>query len=306
MNNLQRAWWLIILVGLFARDAGGHGVPVNAYLKAGSGQLAVFDNYEHGVLESLGGSDIFTDAPGIGVNSTVNGIAVGTELMVNVFEGLLYWDGTDVTYSAETVLIDWPDDGGSSAVETYEVTAESGYQTGMLWGVYLPPGGTGSWDAHADYALESANPLPGVYGVVLQLAAAEYVASDPFLVPLLYDPLAEFGALETAEGISALQQAVAPLPTADFDRNALVDASDLSIWQESFGMIEAFQVQGDASGDRAVTGEDFLAWQLQHTSEPSTPGFVAIPEPNCLALGLIALVSYCLQGRRWCATFNSI
>ncbi len=297
MNNLHRACWLVVLMGLSARNAGGHGVPVNTYVKTGSGQLAVFDGYEHGELESLGGSDIFTDAPGIGVSSNVNGIAVGTPLMVNVVEGLLYWDGTDVTHSAETLLIDWPDDGGTSDVETYAVTAESGYQTGMLWGVYLPPGGSGSWDAHADYALESANPPPGVYGVVLQLAAAEYVASDPFLVPLVYDPLAAFGASKVSEGISALQQAVTPLPTADFDRNALVDADDLSTWQVAFGTNEAFQVQGDASGDGSVSGDDFLAWQTQRSSVLTTRGIMAIPEPSCLALSVIALVSCCLRAR---------
>ena len=268
-----------------AQQACGHGTPINAYVQAASGQLAVFDGYEPGELESSFGSDVFTDAPGIGVSSPVNGIAAGEQLSLNVLQGLLFWDGRAVTATEETLSIDRPL-GGSSAVDYYEVTAESGYQTGMLWGTYQPAGGTGSWDAHGDYGLYSFNPQPGVYGVVLQLASPSYVASEPFLVPLVYDPLATFGANDIADGIAALRSAVLPLPTADFDRSTLVDQLDFDVWQFGYATSQASLVQGDATQDGRVAGNDFLAWQSQYTRVDAPAVVVTLPEPHSWALAV--------------------
>ena len=212
-------------------------------------------------------------------------------LRLHVVQGLLYWDGLAVVPTAGTLAIDWPDEGGNSLVETYQVTDQSTYQTGMLWGKYRPPGGTGSWDAHGDYSLEAANPAAGIYGLVLQLAAPGYIASEPFLLPLVYDPSSSLGAVKVTEGIAALQQAVQPLPTADFDRNTSVDAADLSIWQTGFGTLSgAFLVEGDATENSAIAGDDFLAWQRQFSGAvPSTAltNLTTIPEPTTLLLVVV-------------------
>lgn len=286
---------------LCANEVAGHGTPINAYVHSATGQLAVFDGYEPGELESTEGSDIFTDAPGIGVSSPVNGIASGEPLRLNVVQGLLYWDGSEVASTVETLFIDWPDDGGTSPVEFYDVTAESGYQTGMLWGNYQPAGGTSGWDAHGDYALESAIPQPGIYGVVLQLDSPSYIASEPFLVPLIYDPLASFGASEVAAGIAKLEAAIIPLPSADFDRNTEVDARDFEVWLAAYSTDIASQVQGDASGDGLVAGDDFLIWQTKLSSHGGLAAGIdlrSVPEPGCTALAACIVLSASAKRKR--------
>lgn len=297
MLQLKRVFYCSCLLVITTSIATGHGVPINAYVDSETGQLAVFDGYEYGELESFGGSDIFTDAPGIGVSSTFNGIAVGESLHLNVTQGLLFWDGTEVRPTEETLIIDWPDDGGSSPVDAYEISAQTGYQTGMLWGVYQPPSGTGSWDAHGDYALDSLNPPPGVYGVVLQLDSASYVASEPFLVPLLYDPLATYGANQIDSAIDALQMAILPLPTADFNRDTIVDQEDLATWEAKFGE-EAALVHGDATGDGHVAGDDYLAWQLQFNAATPVAATFRVPEPSTLGFVVFAAGTLACQRRR--------
>ena len=291
MKSIVLALGLAVSLAYNISETDAHGTPINAYVQSATGQLAVFDGYEPGVLESLGGSDIFTDAPGIGISSLVNGFQPDDLLHLNVVQGLLYWDSFSVVPTAATLAIDWPDDGGTSLMETYQVTDQSTYQTGMLWGKYRPPGGTGSWDAHGDYSLEAANPAVGIYGLVLQLAAPGQIASEPFLLPLVYDPSSSLGAVKVTEGIVALQQAVLPLPTADFDRNTRVDATDLGIWQTGFGTQSgAFLVEGDATGNGAIAGDDFLAWQRQFSGAvPPTAltNFNTIPEPTALLLAIV-------------------
>lgn len=295
MKPLTLASLLATALIVPGNKADGHGTPINAYVHSSTGQLAVFDGYEPGELESFGGSDIFTHTPGIGVSSPVNGIAIGESLYLNVVEGLLFWDGSAVTETSEAVVIDWPDDGGTTAVDFYHVTANTGYQTGMLWGNYQPPGGTGSWDAHGDYALESSNPPAGIYGVALQLASPSYINSEPFLLSLVYDPLSAFSAADIATGIAELTAALTPLPTADFDRDTRVDAADLGIWQTHFATgSPVAQVEGDATDDGIVAGNDFLAWQMQWSAAHTAVGSIntaLVPEPSTAAFAVMVAVS---------------
>lgn len=304
MNSIYLSSFVAIALAMHGNKAAGHGTPINAYVHSSTGQLAVFDGYEPGELESTGGSDIFTDAPGIGVSSPVNGIAVGESLYLNVVEGLLFWDGSAVTETSEAIIIDWPDDGGTTAVDFYRVTANTGYQTGMLWGNYQPPGGTGSWDAHGDYALESTNPPAGIYGVALQLASPSHINSEPFLLPLMYDPLSAFSATDVATGIAELTAALTPLPTADFDRDSRVDAADLGIWQTHFATgSPATQVEGDATDDGIVAGNDFLAWQTQWSAAHTAAGSIntaLVPEPSTAAIAVMVAVSF--SAIRWLRT----
>ncbi len=301
MNIKKQATWIAVTLAIFAGKASGHGTPINVHILPTTGQLAVFDGYDPGILESFGGSDIFTDEPGIGISSPFNGFQPGDELSLNVLQGLLFWNGADVVTTAETLTIEWPDDGGISPVESYLVSAQSAYQTGMLWGKYLPPGGNGSWDAHGDYSLGATNPAVGIYGLVLQITKPDSIASEPFLLPLVYDPASSLGAVKIIEGITDLQQSVLTLPTADFNRDTRVDATDLGIWEIGFGASsDAFQVQGDATSDGAITGEDFLAWQRQFSevSQPNTAvSSTSVPEPATISLTILMAMS-CVARRR--------
>lgn len=84
---------------------------------------------------------------------------------------------------------------------------------------------------------------------------------------------------------------------SDFNYDRLVDAADLSIWQESYGtQTGATRAMGDANGDGRVDGRDFLVWQRQATASASA--FVAVPEPGSLALLCFSMVLLSTRARR--------
>jgi hypothetical protein len=87
--------------------------------------------------------------------------------------------------------------------------------------------------------------------------------------------------------------------TADFDDDHDIDATDLAMWNTGFGMAAgASHEQGDADGDFAVDGADFLAWQQQLGSGMSSPA-ESVPEPTPLVI-LISGMLATLRGRRIC------
>ncbi len=125
------------------------------------------------------------------------------------------------------------------------------------------------------------------------------VAGDAFDI-LDWDELAgQFAALELPTLAGFLWDAsqlhntgvlsVIPQYEADFDSNGRVDAADLSLWRAGFGSTAlAGRAQGDATGDGAVNGADFLVWQRQlglgvATETTST----AVPEPVALTLACL-------------------
>jgi hypothetical protein len=68
-----------------------------------------------------------------------------------------------------------------------------------------------------------------------------------------YDGRIDVGAFEAQPG-----------PTADFNQDFAVDGDDLAIWEAGFGRADgALLSDGDADGDGAVGGLDFLLWQRQ-------------------------------------------
>jgi len=70
---------------------------------------------------------------------------------------------------------------------------------------------------------------------------------------------------------------------ADFDSDGDVDATDLGIWQSSYGVTNG----GDADDDGDSDGADFLIWQRQLGTLPSTVAAAAVPEPG--AIGLLGI-----------------
>ena len=71
--------------------------------------------------------------------------------------------------------------------------------------------------------------------------------------------------------------------SGDFDYDLDVDANDLAIWQDNFGIA---QFDGDGDGDGDVDGNDFLTWQRNVEIGSSA---VNVPEPQSLALALGAM-----------------
>ncbi len=81
--------------------------------------------------------------------------------------------------------------------------------------------------------------------------------------------------------------------SADFNRDGLIDASDLATFESHFGVSQgASFAEGDADSDGDVDGQDFLRWQRQLRTQPTlSAASHTVPEPSTslLLLGAIAL-----------------
>ncbi|MBX3427124.1 MAG: exo-alpha-sialidase [Pirellulales bacterium] len=78
----------------------------------------------------------------------------------------------------------------------------------------------------------------------------------------------------------------------DFNGDGSVDAADLAVWNQGFGMsADADFSYGDANGDSKVDGSDFLVWQRKLTigTSPSSPS-AAAPEPTACAMLAVAIM----------------
>ncbi|MDC0936774.1 PEP-CTERM sorting domain-containing protein [Pirellulales bacterium] len=76
---------------------------------------------------------------------------------------------------------------------------------------------------------------------------------------------------------------------ADFDGNGVVDGNDLAALEMNFGTSSgAVKSDGDANGDGAVTGIDFLKWQQEAGSGTSAGNAASVPEPSGTVLVLLA------------------
>jgi uncharacterized membrane protein len=75
----------------------------------------------------------------------------------------------------------------------------------------------------------------------------------------------------------------------DFNNDDAVNAADLALWRTGFGLSDtATHSDGDADGEQDVDGADFLLWQRQHGSGPSTLGGSSeVPEPSTMSMLMI-------------------
>jgi hypothetical protein len=94
-----------------------------------------------------------------------------------------------------------------------------------------------------------------------------------------------------ADDIAGVQFLYGPALRADFNHDNAVDTADLALWQTGYGLnTGATYLDGDADGDGAVTGKDFLIWQREFGSGAVVPlsAVAAVPEPGSLALAALA------------------
>ncbi|WP_428306171.1 hypothetical protein [Lacipirellula sp.] len=75
-----------------------------------------------------------------------------------------------------------------------------------------------------------------------------------------------------------------PSLAGDFNKDGVVDGSDLERWKGDFGVNQ----ESDADSDGDTDGADFLIWQRAFGS--SAP-VVAVPEPATLTVAFVAVVS---------------
>jgi T5SS/PEP-CTERM-associated repeat protein len=87
----------------------------------------------------------------------------------------------------------------------------------------------------------------------------------------------------------------------DFNGDNIVDFLDLEIWKMNKGILSGATVlQGDANGDGAVNGTDYLIWfsQLGMPPMPGAGSGSSVPEPASLAMLSIAAMLALAFGRR--------
>ena len=89
-----------------------------------------------------------------------------------------------------------------------------------------------------------------------------------------------------------------PRPYGDYDNDDDVDASDLAVFEATYGDTVAIGTAADGSSNRVVDGQDFLIWQRQYA--PGTSSLVSesltVPEPTSAVLLLATWIG--LLGRR--------
>jgi hypothetical protein len=126
-------------------------------------------------------------------------------------------------------------------------------------------------------------------------------SAEPFEGDWTYTELAD-GQI-TLQPFSQVLVASCDLPglcrSADFNGDGQVGGADLAIWRNHFGMAAgADRSIGDADGDEAVDGDDFLLWQRQVSSLAALASLQnAVPEPGCWSL-LFFGVLLCLGNPR--------
>ncbi len=99
-------------------------------------------------------------------------------------------------------------------------------------------------------------------------------------------------------GVDAI--AFKPTAAADFNEDGQVNGDDLQAWSGNFGLATgATKSDGDANGDFAVDGADFLLWQAQFTGDvAASPAASGVPEPATSTLAIASLAVLASYRRR--------
>ena len=243
--------------------------------------------------------------PGFASETDVDlGIGAGDEIVYNVLEDLLYWDGTQFTEPPEDSIVRIANR-PPSVPETL-IGADTGEQSGS---VSPPLNRIGAADDQGEFHVDlrwslepndhPALPDParfGAYGVKLTLSTsnASIEDSDPLLFAFNFG----LNALAFEEAIDQFASLLTqgPLP-GDFNGDGTVGPGDYSVWRNNLGSPEDPSILS-GNGDGGVVGvSDYELWKKHFgSSSISSPGAgtVTIPEPSAGLLALVAMVGGCL------------
>jgi hypothetical protein len=99
-------------------------------------------------------------------------------------------------------------------------------------------------------------------------------------------------------GLDAI--AFKPYAAADFNNDGQVDGDDFGAWKGGFGLAAGgSKAVGDADGDQAVNGTDFLKWQRQITfGSAVSPVAQGVPEPADAVLAVLSGMGVAIFARR--------
>ena len=292
------AWtyFLIILVGRIH----AHGPPIDVVLV--DNQLSPFISngrpvFDPAFLVQTPDSDkIASSSPGLGVTNASNGIPSSTKLGLDVVSALGYFDGQRVAHTDSKLQIVAPD-----GQDVYLLNANSPTQSGMSFGKYT---GVRNWDAHGEFSLSPNTSEAGIYGTMVQLTSPTFESSEPFLLPLVYDPTNQFDEATTKQAILQLTEFLSPnnlVDPNDLNADGWIDGADVDMLctivgspeslaglsESEFALLdinvddrlsqadvtqwlaEVDSLEGDTNLDGAVDFEDFLIFSQNFGTEGS-------------------------------------
>lgn len=127
------------------------------------------------------------------------------------------------------------------------------------------------------------------------------IAGQPLTIYLRKTSSAETATTDF-DNVSLDAVKISPLANADFNELGGVNAADLALWRAGFQGLchDATHLDGNADTDGDVDGNDFLAWQRQLASMPTSGvpsiGPMQTPEPSSGLL--VATLLGCIGARR--------
>ncbi|MDC0936184.1 sulfatase-like hydrolase/transferase [Pirellulales bacterium] len=142
--------------------------------------------------------------------------------------------------------------------------------------------------------LENSDGMLGSIGMVGESAVRGLLLGNEGTLEVLGDgKTLSFNLTVSGDEMLQFRVLTALIREADFQFDGNVDSVDLAIWESAYGSSDA----GDAGGDNATQGDDFLVWQRQIAP---TAGITAVvPEPATAAMSLaLALCSLLVRRQR--------
>ena len=137
------------------------------------------------------------------------------------------------------------------------------------------------------------DPMPGDEFEIISGASTLTGAFNALSLPMLSDPTWSWGIDTSNADFTLVVLDVIPIG-ADFNGDGVVDAADLAIWRQNFGIeMGATGVLGDADLDGDVDGEDYLILLTQLGGAGMVvpgaligpgAGVAAVPEPSTALL----------------------
>jgi hypothetical protein len=111
----------------------------------------------------------------------------------------------------------------------------------------------------------------------------------------VYDRVLEIAELDA---VRLANLSPATVLTGDYNDNGTVDAADYALWRNNLDTSFALPNEGATPG--MVTQEDYTAWRTNFgaASAPGAASAAAVPEPNAMLLGLVAIITLVAARRR--------
>ena len=223
-------------------------------------------------------------------------------------QNLFYWNGNGAT-EGEVAFGTLP--GPDYRLEVYgrdNIVGVDGAPTFVAGDVINNTTSNGSLHTHRFFYLDSGNqnatttPADGIYLMSMRLKMTGIDAAQPAYF-VFGTPGSTLAALRAAETwVTNREDELAPDFDADFNGDYVVDGADFLIWQRNLGASNALLAAGDADRDGVVGAGDLAVWQEEfelslesypgaQTASPANIATHAVPEPGIAVPGVFAFVA---------------